>query len=76
LEAQAIKYLTRWRAKGGWSDLEKAQHFMDKIFETARAEGWEPEASAGGVTSGYTDQARDRPEATGHRVSPAQLGQR
>lgn len=33
LEAMVIKYLTRWRKKGGARDLRKAQHFMQKLFE-------------------------------------------
>lgn len=33
LEAQVIKYLTRWRKKGGHQDLRKAKHFLDKLLE-------------------------------------------
>jgi hypothetical protein len=33
LEAQIIKYLTRWRKKNGFQDLEKAQHFLSKLIE-------------------------------------------
>jgi len=33
LEGNAIKYLTRWRAKGGLQDLEKARHYIDKLIE-------------------------------------------
>ena len=33
LEAQIIKYLTRWRKKNGLQDLEKAQHFLTKLIE-------------------------------------------
>lgn len=32
-EGSAIKYLTRWREKGGIKDLEKAKHFIDLIIE-------------------------------------------
>ena len=28
-EGNAIKYLTRWKKKGGIQDLEKARHFID-----------------------------------------------
>lgn len=34
LEACAIKYLTRWRDKGGIKDLKKARHYVDKLIET------------------------------------------
>lgn len=33
LEGTAIKYLTRWRDKGGKSDLLKARHCIDLIIE-------------------------------------------
>lgn len=32
-EASAIKYLTRWRDKGGIADLEKAKHFIDLLIQ-------------------------------------------
>src|SRR5579859_7686419 len=32
-EGNAIKYLTRWREKGGIEDLEKARHYIDKLIE-------------------------------------------
>jgi hypothetical protein len=32
-EGSAIKYLCRWRAKGGIEDLKKARHFIDMLIE-------------------------------------------
>lgn len=32
-EGCAIKYLTRWRDKGGIEDLKKARHFIDLLIE-------------------------------------------
>ena len=32
-EGAAIKYLARWRAKGGIEDLKKARHFIDLLIE-------------------------------------------
>lgn len=32
-EGCAIKYLTRWRDKGGLKDLEKARHFIDLLID-------------------------------------------
>jgi len=32
-EANVIKYVVRWRDKGGLSDLRKAQHYLDMIIE-------------------------------------------
>jgi hypothetical protein len=33
LEGCAIKYLSRWRDKGGVDDLRKARHYIDKLIE-------------------------------------------
>lgn len=33
LEAQIIKYVSRWRDKNGIEDLEKARHFLEKLIE-------------------------------------------
>jgi hypothetical protein len=38
LEGCAIKYLTRWRQKGGVEDLRKAQHYVAKLIEVAEHE--------------------------------------
>lgn len=32
-EGCAIKYLTRWKAKGGIEDLRKVKHFIDLLIE-------------------------------------------
>lgn len=32
-EGNVIKYVTRWRAKGGVADLEKARHYIDLLIE-------------------------------------------
>lgn len=32
-EGSAIKYITRWRSKGGISDIQKAIHFLEKLIE-------------------------------------------
>jgi len=33
LEAQATKYITRWRKKDGRKDVEKALHYVEKLLE-------------------------------------------
>ena len=33
LEGCAIKYLSRWRDKGGIEDLRKAAHYIQKLIE-------------------------------------------
>lgn len=32
-EGNVVKYVTRWRQKGGVEDLRKAQHYLDKLIE-------------------------------------------
>lgn len=33
IEGCVIKYVTRWRSKGGIADLHKARHFIDLLIE-------------------------------------------
>lgn len=33
IEGNIIKYVTRWRDKGGIKDLEKAKHFIDLLIQ-------------------------------------------
>jgi len=48
LEGSAIKYLCRWREKGGIADLEKAKHFIDLriAMEREKAKGQEPKKAS------------------------------
>lgn len=32
-EGNIVKYLSRWRQKGGVDDLKKARHYLDKLIE-------------------------------------------
>jgi len=48
LEGTAIKYLTRWRKKGGLNDIKKAIHFLEKLVETEEAKN-EPHIHLDGV---------------------------
>jgi hypothetical protein len=32
-EGSVVKYITRWRDKGGVHDLKKARHFIDLLIE-------------------------------------------
>jgi hypothetical protein len=38
LEGNALKYLARWRAKGGVEDIRKAQHYLAKLEEVLAPE--------------------------------------
>lgn len=33
MEGSVIKYVTRWRKKGGLEDLRKARHFLDLLID-------------------------------------------
>lgn len=33
MEANVIKYVVRWREKGGIADLQKARHYIDLLIE-------------------------------------------
>jgi hypothetical protein len=35
LEGNIVKYVSRWKDKGGVEDLKKAQHYLQKLIETA-----------------------------------------
>jgi hypothetical protein len=32
-EANVVKYISRWREKGGIKDLEKVKHYVDLLIE-------------------------------------------
>lgn len=37
LESVAIKYIARWRKKNGVEDLQKADHYIEKLIQTGRS---------------------------------------
>lgn len=45
-EGSAIKYLTRWRDKGGIADLEKAKHFIELLIELEKKNDQTPTRKA------------------------------
>jgi hypothetical protein len=36
LEGNIVKYLSRWKDKGGINDLLKAQHYLEKLIEVSK----------------------------------------
>lgn len=38
-EGNVIKYVSRWRDKGGTADLEKAKHYIDLLIELEKKYG-------------------------------------
>ena len=36
IEGNIIKYICRWRAKGGIQDLEKVKHYVEMLIELER----------------------------------------
>lgn len=39
VEGCVIKYVSRWRKKGGIEDLKKARHFLDMLIEMEQQNG-------------------------------------
>lgn len=37
-EGNVIKYVTRWRSKGGIADLNKAKHYIELLIELEQRE--------------------------------------
>ena len=37
LEGNIVKYVSRWKDKGGVDDLRKAQHYLNKLIEVQGA---------------------------------------
>jgi len=40
LEGNVVKYVSRWKEKGGIDDLNKAKHYLEKLIEVSIAEGY------------------------------------
>ena len=55
LQGNVIKYLARYKDKGGVQDLEKARHYLDKLIEIERQPVHASENSAPTGTQGRTD---------------------
>ena len=36
-EGNIVKYVSRWKDKGGLDDLRKARHYLDKLIELREA---------------------------------------
>lgn len=39
IEGSVVKYVSRWRSKGGIKDLEKARHFIELLIELEQRKG-------------------------------------
>ena len=54
-EGNVVKYVSRWRSKGGVGDLRKARHYLDLLIEseedTHQESAEEPVREAGGEVS-------------------------
>ena len=55
IEGNVVKYITRWRTKGGVETLEKIKHYIDLLIEL--------EGLNGSVSS--TAKRSDNPDSTG-----------
>jgi hypothetical protein len=55
MEGNVIKYVTRWRSKGGIADLEKAKHYIELLIELEQKQA---APSFAAWTEGYHDETR------------------
>ena len=56
-EGNVIKYITRWRTKNGFTDLEKAKHYINLLIQLEMdSKDKEPEK---GCTSAYEHDGLD-----------------
>lgn len=70
MEGAVIKYMCRWRSKGGVVDLEKAKHFIEMMIAMER-EPYAKDRMSGVRTQIHKDQARTLPpEASSFRERP------
>lgn len=49
IEGNIIKYMTRWRKKGGVEDLKKVYHYICKLEELAQGAGRTPRVAGDGI---------------------------
>ena len=56
-EGNVVKYIVRWRKKGGVPDLLKARSYLDEIIKRAEAQGMVPTEIPGPVPDGLVAQA-------------------
>ena len=67
LEGNVVKYISRWKQKGGMDDLAKARHYIDKLIEVELNGEQRPKPShiqtidslSEGLAKGYISGARD-----------------
>lgn len=59
-EGNAIKYLTRWKDKGGVEDLRKARHYIDKLIELEVGRVAPGDGGAALKTIELSDQVREK----------------
>lgn len=46
LEGNIVKYVSRWKDKGGVEDLQKARHYLDKLIELNQRTSAAPTAAS------------------------------
>lgn len=51
-EGNIIKYVSRWKQKGGVDDLRKAQHYLEKLIELTALEATRDERERMDRTNG------------------------
>lgn len=81
LEGNIVKYVSRWKEKGGYADLKKAQHYLEKLLEVA---GMEPKkedngiplyfpTGAGGITATAAHYLAEKTTLAGNYINPPNM---
>lgn len=60
VEGNVLKYLARWRHKGGLDDLRKARHYLDKLIEQEEGQRKPAPVDAASPNLIGSDLARER----------------
>jgi len=65
MEGNIIKYICRWREKGGLEDLQKAKHYIEKLMETVKPTSTIADSVSGEERRTVYKRKEDEP-LTGH----------
>lgn len=63
-EGSIVKYITRWRDKGGLKDLEKIKHYVDLLIEMEAKYGKEVVKGNAGSDQGIGNESQRLPESS------------
>ena len=75
MEGNVIKYVTRWRAKGGLDDLRKARHYIELLIELEEG-GQAGQVKRDAITPAHhEDASHDQPNSAPASAGAASPGE-